>query len=82
MRRRPDNLIRNLFLASLIVIAAMHPTAVGRMANLGAGLLLAIVQGVADAAHDQPGPAVLAAGAIYIAHQIHTHRPRTAAARH
>lgn len=76
MARRQDHLIRNLLIAALIVIAAMHPTAVGQMAQLGAGLLLAIVQGVTDAAADQPGPAVLTAGLIYVAHQIRTHRPQ------
>lgn len=76
MRRRPDNLLRNLFITTLIIIAAMHPEAVGHLANLTAGLLLAIVQGIADAAHDQPGPAILTVGAIYAVHQIRTHRPR------
>jgi hypothetical protein len=80
MRRRPNTLLLRLFYASLIILAAMHPTAAGRMAQLGVALALAIVQGIADAATAQPGPAILAAGAIYIAHQIHTHRPRPARA--
>ena len=75
MARRQDHLIRNLLIAALIVIAAMHPEAVGHLAQAGATLLLAIVQGVADAATDQPGPAVLTAGALYVIHQIRTHRP-------
>lgn len=80
MRSRPNRLIRNLFIASLLILAAMHPDTAGHLANLGVGLLLAIVQGAADAAADNPGPAVLAAGAVYLAHQIRTHRPRTARA--
>lgn len=79
MARRQDHLIRNLLIAALIVIAAMHPEAVGQMAHHGATLLLAIVQGVADAAADNPGPAVLTAGALYVIHQIRTHRPPTRA---
>jgi hypothetical protein len=78
MARRPNQLLRNLLTASLIILAAMHPTTVGHMAEAGATLLLAIVQGIAQAATDQPGPAALAAGAIYIAHQIRTHRPARA----
>jgi hypothetical protein len=81
MARRQDHLIRNLLIAALIVIAAMHPEAVGQLAHLGTTLLLAIVQGVADAAADNPGPAILTAGLIYITHQIRTHRPRTSRAR-
>ena len=77
MRRRPNQLLRNLLYASLIILAAMHPQAAGRRAQLAAGRLLAIVHGVADAAAAQPGPAVLAALAVYVAHQIHTHRPST-----
>jgi hypothetical protein len=76
MARRQDHLIRNLLIAALIVIAAMHPEAVGQLAHLGAGLLLAIIDGITRAAADQPGPAILTAGLIYITHQIRTHRPR------
>lgn len=76
MARRPDHLIRNLLIAALIIIAAMHPEAVGQLTETAVGLLLAIVQGAAEAAANQPGPAILTAGLIYIAHQIHTHRPR------
>jgi hypothetical protein len=76
MARRQDHLIRNLLIAALIVIAAMHPEAVGHLARAGTALLLAIVQGAADAAAAQPGPAILTAGLIYITHQIRTHRPR------
>lgn len=80
MTRRPNQLLLRLFYASLIILAAMHPTAVGHLANLGTDLLLAIVQGIADAAADNPGPALLTAGALYIAHQARVHRP--ARARH
>jgi hypothetical protein len=80
MRSHPNHLIRNLLIASLIVLAAMHPQAVGDMAHLGVALILAIVQGAADAAADNPGPAILAAGLVYLAHQTRTHRPRTARA--
>lgn len=74
--RRPSQLLRNLLYASLIVLAAMHPTAVGHLARLGAGLILAIVQGVADAAAANPGSAAIAAVIVYAAHQIRSHRPR------
>lgn len=80
MRRRPNQLLLRLFYASLIILAAMHPTAVGHLTQLGAGLVLAIVQGIATAAAANPGPAILTAGALYIAHQARTHRP--ARARH
>lgn len=80
MQSHPNHLIRNLLAAALIVLAAMHPDTAGHLAQLGVGLLLAIIQGAADATADNPGPAVLAAGAVYLAHQIRTHRPRTARA--
>lgn len=80
MRSRPNHLIRNLLGVALIVLAAMHPDTAGHMAQLGVGLVLAIIQGVADAAVAQPVPAILAAGAVYVVHQIRTHRPRTARA--
>lgn len=80
MRSRPNHLIRNLLTAALIVLAAMHPDTVGHLAQLGVTLILAIVQGAADAAAANPGPAVLTAGLIWIAHQAHVHRPRTASA--
>lgn len=82
MARRHNQLLRNLFIASLIILAAMHPAAVGHMAQLAVGLVLAIVQGAAQAAADQPGPAAIAAIAVYAAHQIRSHRPRPAPARH
>lgn len=82
MARRPNTILRNLFIASLIILAAMHPAAVQQMARLGAGLLLAIVQGAAEAAADNPGPAAIAGLAAYAAHQIRSHRPRTATAPH
>ena len=79
MRRRPDHLIRNLFIASLIILAGMHPEATAQLAHLGTALLLGIVTGIAQAAQQQPGAALLTAGALYIAHQIRTHRPRARA---
>jgi hypothetical protein len=75
MRRRQDHLLRNLLYATLAIIALMHPAAAGHIAQLGAGLLLAIIQGIKDAAVQNPGAAALAAGAAYITHQIRTHRP-------
>ena len=80
MARRPNHLLRNLLITSLIILAAMHPQAVGRLAQLATELILAIVQGVADAATAHPGPAMLAAGLVWIAHQIRTHRPHPARA--
>jgi hypothetical protein len=78
-RRRPDRLLLRLLYTTLVILAAMHPAAVGHIAQAGATLLLAIVDGIAQAAANQPGPAILTAGAIYITHQIRTHRPRTRA---
>lgn len=71
-------LLRNLLAVALTVLAAMHPDVAGHLAQLGVGLVLAIVQGAADAAADNPGPAILAAGVVYLAHQIRIHQPRTA----
>ena len=82
MRRRPNTLLRNLLIGSLIILAAMHPDAVGQLTQLAAGLVLAIVDGISCAAADNPGPAAIAALGVYVAHQIRTHRPRTAHARH
>jgi hypothetical protein len=78
MARRPNQLLLRLFYASLIILAAMHPDTARHIAQAGATLLLAIVEGIATAATDQPGPAALAAGAVYVAHQIRTHRPARA----
>ena len=80
MRSRPHHLIRNLLAAALVILAAMHPDTAGHLAHLGVALVLAIIQGAADAAADNPGPALLAAGAVYLAHQIRIHQPRTARA--
>lgn len=80
--RRPNRLLRNLLYTSLVILAAMHPDTVGRLAQLAAGLLLAIVDGITRAAADNPGPAAIAALGVYIAYQIHTHRPRTAPTHH
>lgn len=80
MARRPNQLLLRLFYASLITLAAMHPTGTARLAQIGTELILAVIQGVADAATAHPGPAILAAGLIYIAHQARTHRPSAARA--
>ncbi|MFF0140455.1 hypothetical protein ACFYRN_28825 [Streptomyces sp. NPDC005227] len=77
MRRHPNHLIRNLLIASLIILAAMHPDTSRHLAELGAGLILAIVQGAADAATAHPGAAALLGIAAWIAHQVRTHQPRT-----
>lgn len=78
MRSRPHHLIRNLLAAALTILAATHPDTAGHLAQLLVGLVLAVIQGAAEAAADNPGPAMLAAGAVYLAHQIRTYRPRTA----
>jgi hypothetical protein len=75
MRHHPNNLLRNLLIASLIIIAAMNRTATGHMVRIGTELLLAVVQGAADGAAAHPGAAALLAGAAWIAHQARTHRP-------
>ncbi|WP_033307358.1 hypothetical protein RFN58_06945 [Streptomyces iakyrus] len=80
MRRRPERLLTRLFIAALIVLAGMHPEATAQLAQLGTALLLGIVTGVAQAAQQQPEAALLTAGAVYIAYQIRTHRPRAARA--
>lgn len=80
MRSRPNHLIRNLLAAALTILAAMHPDTAGHLAHLGVGLILAVIQGAAGAATDNPGPAVLAAGAVYLARQVRTHQPRAARA--
>lgn len=82
MARRHDRLLHRLFYASLVVLALMHPHAVGRLAQLTVTVALAIVQGAADAAADKPGAAAITGLALYVAHQIRTHRHRTAHARH
>jgi len=78
MARRPNHLLRNLLIASLIILAAMNRTATGHLVRIGTELLLAIVQGAADGAAAHPGAAALLAGAAYIAHQIRTHRQHPA----
>ncbi|MFJ5967909.1 hypothetical protein [Streptomyces sp. NPDC093060] len=78
-RRRPDHLIRNLLIASLIILAAMHPAGTSHLAELGTGLVLAIITGITRAAAANLGAAALAAGLIYIAYQARAHRPHTRA---
>jgi hypothetical protein len=79
MRRQPNKLLTRLLIASLIVLAGMHPDTVKQCAHLAAGALFALAEGIAQAAADNPGPAILTGGAIYLAHQVHTHRPRARA---
>ena len=78
MRRRPDRLLYRLFITSLLILAAMHPDGTARIAQLAVGLVLAIVQGAADAAAQNPAAAALAAGLAWIAHQVRVHRPTRA----
>jgi hypothetical protein len=82
MRRHPNHLLRNLLITTVIIIAAMNQHATRQLAELASGLVLAIVQGIADGVVAHPGAAALLAGAVYVAHQIRTHQPRTARARH
>jgi hypothetical protein len=81
MRRHPTHLLRNLLIASLIILAAMNQHATRQLATLAVGLVLAVVQGIADGVVAHPGAAALLAGAVYVAHQIRTHQPH-ARARH
>jgi hypothetical protein len=81
MRHHPNRTLQRLLIAALITLAAMHPGAVTTIAHLAAGLILATVNGITHAATEQPGPAILTAGLIWIAHQAHTHR-RPARTRH
>jgi hypothetical protein len=78
MRSRP--ILRYLLAATLLILAALHPDTLATLARLGAGAVLAIVTGIAQAATAQPEAALLTAGALYITHQIRTHRPARARA--
>jgi hypothetical protein len=79
MRRHPTHLLRNLLIASLIILAAMNQHATEHLVRIGTELLLAIVQGAADGMAAHPGAAFLLAGAVYVAHQIRTHQPHARA---
>ncbi|WP_370667053.1 hypothetical protein [Streptomyces sp. IBSBF 2507] len=81
MRRRPDRILRQLLAASVIILAIMHPQTTAHLAEIATAMLLGIVTGITHAASQQPEAALLLTGAIYIAHQIHTHRPHPARAR-
>lgn len=81
MRRHPSKLLQRLLYGALLILAAMHPDAVTTIARLAAGMVLATVNGITAAAAAQPEAALLTAGALYIAYQIRTHRPRPARAR-
>ncbi len=59
----------------------MHPETTAQLAELATALLLGIVTGITQAATAQPEAALLTAGAVYLTHQIRTHRPRARAAR-
>ena len=72
MRRHPSKLLQRLLYGALLILAAMHPDAVTTIARLAAGMVLATVNGIT---------ALQTAGALYIAYQIRTHRPRPARAR-
>lgn len=76
-----SHLLRNLLIGALLILAAMHPATVNQLVEIAAGLVFATVTGIAEAATAQPEAALLTAGACYLAHQIRTHRPRTARAR-
>lgn len=76
-RRRPDHLIRNLLIASLIILAAMHPAGTSHLAQMATGLLLAIADGILAGAAQHLGGAALVVGLIWIAYQARTHRPHT-----
>lgn len=73
-----SHLLRNLLIGALLILAAMHPTTVTTLVEIALGLVFATTTGIAAAATEQPEAALLTAGALYIAHQIRTHRPRTA----
>ncbi|GGQ83681.1 hypothetical protein [Streptomyces flaveolus] len=79
MRRRPDRILRQLLAATLVILALMHPETTARLAETAAAMVLGIVDGIAQAAAAQPEAALLLAGAIYLAVQIRTHRPRARA---
>ncbi|MFJ8146581.1 hypothetical protein ACIQ6R_16140 [Streptomyces sp. NPDC096048] len=81
MRRRPDRILRQLLLATLIILALMHPAATAHLAEIATAMLLGVVTGIADAASQQPEAALLLAGAVYLAVQTRNHRPRPARAR-
>ncbi|KUN03167.1 hypothetical protein AQI95_24740 [Streptomyces yokosukanensis] len=76
-RRRPDHLIRNLLIGSLIILAAMHPTGTGHLAQIATGLVLAIADGILAGAAQHLGAAALIAGLGWILLNARTHRPHT-----
>jgi hypothetical protein len=77
MRRR-NRTLHILLAIALFILAATHQTAVGHMAQIATELVLAIVNGIAQGAAAHPGPAAIAIGLAWIAHQARTHRPHTA----
>lgn len=81
MKRKPskpktDKLLLRLFLAALVILAAMNPGAAG---DLVAGTARILAAALAAAA-DNTGAALTAAGIAYTWHQLrkHTRRPATA----
>ncbi|MFD0053022.1 hypothetical protein ACFVHR_04760 [Streptomyces sp. NPDC127168] len=82
MRRRPDRILRQLLAATLVILAIMHPETTAHLAEIAAAMVLGVIDGIGQAAAAQPGPALLLAGALYLAHQIRTHRPPTRARAH
>lgn len=77
MRRHPNNLIRNLLIASLIILAAMHPAGISYLAQLGTGLVCSILEGILAGAAQHLAGAALAVGLIWIAFNAVAHRPHT-----
>lgn len=73
--RRNDRLLLRLFLATLVILAVMHPAGTGAIAHATATAVLAVVNGVAQAAAAAPTAALLAAGGLYLLHHVRTHRP-------
>lgn len=71
-----DKLLVRLFLAALLVLAAMNPAEAGQFAAGTARIIAAVL----EAAADNTGAALTAAGIAYAWHLIRKHT-RTAAAR-
>ena len=72
-----DKLLVRLFLATLLILAAMHPEATGRLVTGSARIIAAVL----EAAADNIGAALTAAAIVYTWRKLHTLTRRTATAR-
>lgn len=71
---RHDRILLWLCAGTLLILAAMYPDATQTAAHGATTVLLAVVEGIAQAAAQQPAAALIAAGGLYLARTWHTHR--------